>query len=125
MNISRLVIGCAMAVHRELGNGYLEVVYERALEIELKSKGIRFERQVSLPVQYKGQPIGIFVADMVVAGGLIIELKASDSITPRDTAQLINYLKVSKFPVGLLFNFGQQSLQTKRLVHQYNEDHHI
>ena len=94
MNISRLVIGCAMAVHRELGNGYLEVVYERALEIELKSKGIRFERQVSLPVQYKGQPIGTFAADMVVAG-------------------------------GLLFNFGQQSLQTKRLVHQYNEDHHI
>ena len=125
MNISRLVIGCAMAVHRELGSGYLEVVYERALEIELKSKGIQFERQVSLPVTYKNKPVGTFIADMVVAGCLIIELKASASSTPKDEAQLINYLKASKIPVGLLFNFGSQSLKTKRLVHQLNEDQHI
>jgi len=122
MNISRLVIGCAMAVHRELGSGYLEVVYERALEIELRSKGIRFKRQVSLPVTYKSKPVGTFVADIVVAGCLIIELKSSESITPRDEAQLINYLKASNIPVGLLFNFGNQSLKTKRLVHQLNED---
>ena len=125
MNISRLVIGCAMAVHRELGCGYLELVYERALEIELKSKGVRVARQVSLPVSYKGNPVGTFIPDLVVAGCLIVELKASASITPRDEAQLINYLKASKLPVGLLFNFGQQSLKTKRLVLHLNEDHPI
>ena len=125
MSITRVVIGCAMGVHRELGSGYLEVVYERALGIELKSKGVRFERQVSFPVNYKGQLIGSYIADMVVAGCVIIELKASDSITPRDEAQLINYLKVSNLPVGLLFNFGQPSLKTKRLVRDFNEDPNI
>jgi GxxExxY protein len=125
MNISRLVIGCAMAVHRELGCGYLELVYERALEIELKSKGIRFERQVSVPVTYKGKPVGTFAADMVVEGCLILELKSSEKFTLRDEAQLINYLKASNIPVGLLFNFGSPSLKTKRLVHQFNEDQHI
>lgn len=125
MNISRLVIGCALEVHGELGSGYLELIYQRALEIELKSKGIRFERQVSLPVVYKGQLVGTFMADLVVAGCLIIELKASKSFTPRDEAQLINYLKASNIPVGLLFNFGSQSLKTKRLVHQFNENHQI
>jgi GxxExxY protein len=125
MNISRLVIGRAMEVHRELGSGYLEIIYERALEIEFKSKGIRYERQVPMPVSYKGQSIGTFVADLVVADCLIIELKASDVTTARDEAQLTNYLKASKIHVGLLFNFGSSSLQTKRLVHQYNEDNPI
>ena len=120
-SFTRLVIGCAMGVHRELGCGYLEIVYERALEIELRSKGIRVERQVSLPVTYKGRPVGNFVADMVVAGCLIIELKAAESTTPRDEAQLINYLKAANIPLGLLFNFGQQSLKTKRLVYNFNE----
>jgi GxxExxY protein len=124
-NFTRLIIGCAMGVHRELGCGYLELVYERALEIELKSKGIRVERQVSLPVTYKGQLVGNFVADMVVAGCLIIELKATESTTPRDEAQLINYLKAANIPLGLLFNFGQQSLKTKRLVHHFDEGQSI
>ena len=125
MNLSRVVIGCAMEVHRELGCGYLELVYERALEIEIKSKGIRVVRQVPLPVSYKGNLVGTFIADMVVAGCLIIELKASESTTPRDEAQLINYLKAANIPVGLLFNFGQKSLKTKRLVYQFNEARHI
>ena len=125
MNVSRLVIGCAIEVHRELGHGYLELVYERALEVELKSKGIRFERQVPMPVTYKGHSLGMFVADLVVADCIIIELKASETTTPRDEAQLINYLRASKIPVGLLFNFGSSSLKTKRLVHQYNEAHPI
>ena len=114
-----------MEVHRELGCGYLELVYERALEIEIKSKGIRVVRQVPLPVSYKGNLVGTFIADMVVAGCLIIELKASESTTPRDEAQLINYLKAANIPVGLLFNFGQKSLKTKRLVYQFNEARHI
>ena len=122
MNISRRVIGCALAVHRELGNGFLEIIYERALEIELASRGIRLERQVSMPVTYKGKPIGNFVADMVVESCMILELKASNSITSKDEAQLINYLQASKISVGLLFNFGHRSLQTKRLVHHYNKD---
>ena len=125
MNLSRVVIGCAMEVHRELGCGYLELVYERALEIEIKSKCIRVARQVPLPVSYKGNLVGTFIADMVIAGCLIIELKASESTTPRDEAQLINYLRASKIPVGLLFNFGQKSLKTKRLVYQFNEARHI
>ena len=125
MNISRLVIGCAMEVHRELGHGYLELVYERALEVELKSKGVKFETQVPMPVSYKGHSVGTFVADLVVANCIIVELKASELTTPRDEAQLINYLKAAKIPVGLLFNFGSSSLKTKRLVHQYNEDHPI
>ncbi len=116
------MIGCALAVHRELGNGFLEIIYERALEIELASRGIRLERQVSMPVTYKGKPIGNFVADMVVESCMILELKASNTITSKDEAQLINYLQASKISVGLLFNFGHQSLQTKRLVHHYNKD---
>jgi GxxExxY protein len=121
MKVSGLVIGCAMAVHRELGCGYLELVYERALEIELKSKGILVERQVELPVSYKGNPVGKFIADMLVADCLVVELKATETTTPRDEAQLINYLKAANLPVGLLFNFGHQSLKTKRLVHRFDE----
>jgi GxxExxY protein len=114
-----------MGVHQELGCGYLELVYERALEIELKTKGIRVERQVPLPVSYKGNPVGTFVADMLVAGCLIVELKASATTTLRDEAQLISYLKAANLSVGLLLNFGHRSLKTKRLVHHFNESNPI
>ncbi len=121
MNISKIAIGCALTVHRELGNGYLESVYERAMGIELAAAGVKFERQVSLPVTYRGNPVGIFVADILIEDTLIIELKASSSLNATDEAQVINYLKASNLPVGLLLNFGKKSLQTKRLVHRYNE----
>jgi len=114
-----------MAVHRELGNGYLELVYERALAVELDLAGIRFARQVSLPVAYKGKLIGNFTADMVVENCLILELKAIESMPPRDEAQLINYLKASGITVGLLLNFGCRSLKTRRLVYKYDNAHSI
>ena len=114
-----------MAVHRELGNGYLELVYERALEVELDLAGIRCSRQVSFPVFYRGKRVGNFTSDMVVQNCLILELKATESICPRDEAQLINYLKASKIPVGLLLNFGCRSLKTRRFVFGYDETRQI
>ena len=117
MSLSHKVIGCALEVHRTLGCGFLESVYERAMSKELLHRSLGFSRQVMYPVHYKGEQIGRFMADMVVEQKLILELKAVDQISPTHVAQLINYLQASGIGVGLLLNFGTPSLQIKRLVH--------
>ncbi len=110
------IIGAAMEVHKTLGPGFLEAVYETALAYELQRLGLAFERQKVLSVYYKGMIIGEYKADFVVEGSVIIELKAQKNLTAVDEAQLINYLKATGLKVGLLFNFGAKSLQHARRV---------
>jgi len=112
------IIGAAMEVHTELGTGFLESVYEKALIIELTQRGIPFNCQVQYPVYYKGIPLDkMFIADIVAYQKIIIELKAINRLTPIEMAQTINYLKVSGCKLGLLINFGSsKKLDWQRLV---------
>ena len=106
-----------MEVHRHLGCGFLEAVYQDALSREFSLRGIPFVQEVELPVMYKGQRLGVFyVADFVRYDSVIVELKAVSDLTSVAEAQVINYLKASGHQVGLLLNFGSSSLQQKRLV---------
>lgn len=111
------IIGAAMAVHSELGNGFLEAVYHETLEIELQARNIPYEREKELPVSYLGKRLKtLYKADFVCFGSVIVELKALDRISGTEEAQVINYLKASGLQKALLLNFGARSLQHKRLV---------
>jgi GxxExxY protein len=114
--LSYKIIGAAMEVHRILGPGFLEAVYEAALAHELTLRGIPFERQKELPVYYKGQLVGHYVADFVVNGQIILELKAVSALTKAHEAQAHNYLAATGLRLGILLNFGAESLQQKRIV---------
>ena len=114
--LSYKVVGCAMEVHRDLGTGFLESVYEAAMVVELKRQGIQFEQQKKFPVIYKGIPIKDFIADLIIEDKIIVELKAISKIGEIEKAQVINYLKATGLKLGLLINFGQTSLQSERLV---------
>ncbi len=116
-NETYAIIGAAMAVHRELGCGFLEKVYQQALAIEFDLRGIPFEREKHLTINYKGHILNQdYYADFVCYGNIIVELKAVSSLHSEHTAQVINYLNCAKFPVGLLINFGEESLLYKRFV---------
>jgi GxxExxY protein len=116
-NLSHSIIGAAMEVHKTLGYGFLESVYENALAHELDLRGVRVERQKHLPVAYKGLEVGHYIADMVVEDVIIIELKAlSKGLAQEHYAQLINYLVATGMQVGLLLNFGRPSLEYKRFA---------
>jgi len=110
------IIGAALEIHKTLGPGFLEAVYEEAMAYELKKLGLSFERQKALAVYYKGVILGDYRADFVVEGNVIVELKAQKILTSIDEAQLINYLKATNLKVGLLFNFGGRSLQQVRRI---------
>ena len=122
MSLSKRVIGCAIDVHRKLGCGFLEWIYENALEIELRKQDIQFKRQVPFAVYYQDQVIGKFIADCVVEEKLVLELKAMNRLNSIAEAQLLNYLKASGLSVGLLLNFGTTKLQIKRLVRNFVAD---
>jgi GxxExxY protein len=109
--VARAVIGAAIEVHRCLGPGYLERVYEGALRVELRLRGIAFERQKAIPVVYKGQAIGQGRIDFLVEDSLILELKAVDTLLPIHTAQMISYLKALRRRLGLLINFNVPMLR--------------
>ncbi len=116
-NLSHSIIGAAMEVHKTLGYGFLESVYENALAHELDLRGVRDERQKHLPVAYKGLEVGLYIADMVVEEVIIVELKAlSKGLAQEHYAQIINYLVATGMQVGLLLNFGRPSLEYKRFA---------
>ena len=111
------VIGAAMEVHRQLGPGFLEAVYQEALAIELTERQIPFVAQIELPVFYKGRKLACFYkADFVCFESVVVELKALKALTSIEEAQLLNYLKATRFERGLLLNFGAPSLEVKRLI---------
>ena len=111
------IIGACMAVHSELGNGFLEPAYQEALEIALADEGIPFEREKQLKIAFRGRELKKkYFADFVCFDKVIVELKALSELTGEHEAQLLNYLKATGMKVGLLVNFGAKSLQHKRMV---------
>lgn len=110
------IIGCAMEVHKQLGVGYLESVYEEAFKIELQLNKIPFESQKKYPVIYKNKFIKDFYCDLVMDNKIIIELKAIKNIGDIERAQVINYLKVTGIKLGMIINFGETSLKYERML---------
>ncbi len=112
------IIGCALEVHKFLGNGFQEVIYQRALALELSNKGLDFRRELEVPIYYKEykEEIGTRRADFFVEGKILVELKAVITLEDVHLAQILNYLKAYKIEVGLLINFGSKSMQFKRVV---------
>ena len=114
--LTHKIIGAAMEVHRTLGCGFLEAVYEDALAVELNMLGIAFEKQKPLPVFYKGHKVRDYICDFWVEQKVLLELKAIKCLTAIDEAQLLNYLKATGAELGLLINFGEKSLKYKRFI---------
>ena len=110
------IIGLAMEVHRELGNGFQEVIYQRALEFEFSKNFIPFKREFQMPVMYKGEHIGDRRVDFLVFEKISVELKAIIKLESVHLAQAINYLEAYHLEIGLLLNFGSSSLEFKRLI---------
>lgn len=111
------IIGAAMEVHRQLGCGFLEAVYQEAFALELKNREIPFNRELAFPVSYKGHRLkNLYRPDFICFGGVIVEVKALSRLSAIEESQLINYLKVTGYHTGLLLNFGARSLQQRRFV---------
>lgn len=111
------IIGACMEIHRQLGHGFLEAVYQEAAVIEFPKQKIPFEREVQLPIQYKGIALPTkYRADFICFSDIIVEFKAISNLTNADEAQILNYLKATGFRRGLVINFGAPSLQTIRRV---------
>lgn len=119
------VIGCAMKVHSTLGNGFQEVIYQRALAIEMKNQGISFQRELEMPLYYEGHSIGSRRVDFLVEETVMLELKALVKLEDVHLAQGLNYLVAYKVDKGLLVNFGAQSLEVKRLRHPKNKQNPV
>jgi GxxExxY protein len=114
------IIGCAMTVHNKLKNGLPEKYYHSAMEIECKEQNLSYRSEVEVPVFYKGIDIGKRYCDMIVDNKIILEFKATSLLEPIHLAQALNYLELTKYEIGLLINFGNKSLEFKRLINQLN-----
>ena len=114
--LSEAVIGAAIKVHKELGPGFLESIYEEALKIELSESNIRFESQNEIKIKYHGKNVGTHRLDLVIEEKIIVELKAAKELTDAHFAQLISYLKATNLKVGLLLNFSKPTIEIKRIV---------
>ena len=110
------IIGAAFEVHQQLGYGFLERVYQRALQVELIRRGVAAEIERRIQVQYKGVVVGDYDADLIVGDSLAVEIKVNPQYDKRDEAQLLNELKATGLKVGLLINFGRNRVEYKRLV---------
>lgn len=113
--ITEKIIGCAMQVHKTLGNGFQEVIYQRALAIEMKYAGLDFAREKEMDIFYREVQIGNRRADFFVEGLIMVELKAIIQLEDGNLSQAMNYIEAYKMQVGLLINFGAKSLQFKRV----------
>jgi GxxExxY protein len=116
--LSEIIIGCAYKVHRELGPGFLEKVYENALRLELEEAGLSVRQQAPIPVRYKGHVVGEYFADLIVDERIIIEIKAVQNIAKEHEVQLVHYLTATGVDDGLLINFGA-SVQVKHKYRTY------
>ena len=110
------IIGCAMKVHRELGYGFLEKVYENALLVLLEKEGIKARQQYPISVYFENKVVGEYFADILVEDKVLIELKAIERTANTHTAQLLNYLKATKIRLGLLINFSPRKLEYERII---------
>ncbi|HEY5370728.1 MAG TPA: GxxExxY protein [Hanamia sp.] len=110
------IIGCALEVHKILGNGFQEVIYQRALEIEMRNQKLEFSREHEMEIFYKDENIGTRRVDFFVEGKIMVELKAIIQLEDVHLAQAINYLEAYNMKIGLLMNFGSRSLQFKRVM---------
>ena len=113
--LTEKIIGCAMKVHNILGNGFQEVIYQRALAIELSKSGLTYSRELDMVIYYDGIEIGTRRVDFFVEGAIMVELKAIIALEEVHLAQAMNYLEAYKMNIGLLINFGSKSLQFKRV----------
>ena len=117
-NLTRRIIGCAMRVHSTLGNGFQEVIYQRALAIEMAQNGLNFHRELEMPIFYRQEQIGTRRVDFLVEDVIMVELKAITALEKVHLAQALNYLEAYKLGIGLLINFGNTSLQFKRIINE-------
>ena len=115
-DMTEKIIGAAFSVSNVLGHGFLEKVYKNALVEELSANGLTVSTDQSYTIYYREKPIGRYEADLVVGNAVIVELKAVENLSVAHTAQLPNYLKVSRVPIGLLLNFGKPRLEMKRIL---------
>ncbi|MFA7381323.1 MAG: GxxExxY protein [Bacteroidia bacterium] len=116
--ITQKIIGSAMKVHNTLGNGFQEVIYQRALAIEMSKQGLSFVREMEMPIFYENEEIGRRRVDFFVEGKIMVELKALSALEKVHLAQALNYLEAYKMEIGLLINFGNTKLDFKRLTLQ-------
>lgn len=114
--VTQQLIGAAFEVHNKLGFGFLEKVYQRAMQVELQARGVKVELEPKIQVQYKGVVVGDYAADLLVAGKIIAELKADALYQPAHEAQLLNELRGTGIRLGYLINFGRERVEYKRLV---------
>ena len=119
-DLTHSIIGCAMKIHSELGNGFQEVIYQRCMAIEMEEAGICFEREKEMTILYKGNDVGLRRVDFLVEGLVMVELKAVINLEDVHLAQAMNYCEAYHLSIGLLINFGSKSLQFKR-VHNNNK----
>ena len=124
--VTRKIIGCAMKVHSTLGNGFQEVIYQRALAIEMEKQGLGYKREMEMTIFYEGIGIGTRRVDFFVEENIMVELKAIIKLEDVHLAQAMNYCQAYNLPIGLLINFGSKSLEFKRvynLNHPENKDY--
>ena len=113
---TREIIGCAMEVMNVLGHGFLEKVYENAMCVEMRLRGITYRQQPHYDVLYKNELVGEYVPDLIVLDSVVVDAKTIDNITDHEIGQILNYLKIAGFRVGLILNFKHAKLQWKRVV---------
>ncbi|MEA3494421.1 MAG: GxxExxY protein [Bacteroidota bacterium] len=119
-DLTHKIIGCAMKVHSALGNGFQEVIYQRALAIEFEKQGLAFQREMEMSIYYEGVNIGTRRVDFFVEDNIMVEIKALIQLEDVHLAQAMNYCQAYNLPIGLLINFGSKSMQFKRV---YNVNH--
>ncbi|MCF6308804.1 MAG: GxxExxY protein [Flavobacteriaceae bacterium] len=125
-DVTHKIIGCAMKVHAALGNGFQEVIYQRALAIEFTKQGLGYQREMEMTIHYDGIDIGTRRVDFFVEDNIMVELKALIQLEGVHLAQAMNYCQAYNLPIGLLINFGSKSLQFKRVYnvnHQENKEY--
>ncbi len=123
--LTHKIIGCAMKVHSTLGNGFQEVIYQRALAIEMRKQRLDFEREMEMSIYYEGEDIGTRRVDFFVEGTIMVEIKAVTKLEDVHLAQAMNYCQAYGLPIGLLINFGARSLEFRRvynLTHPQNKE---